>query len=43
MTKQGKCDAVLVQETNTLTSLDILKVDIDERHWNYLGYLVTFV
>ncbi len=33
----------LVQSTLTLTSLAILKVDIDERHRDYIGYLATFV
>jgi len=36
-------DARLVQQTLTLTSLAILKVDIDERHRNYLDYLAQFV
>jgi hypothetical protein len=33
----------LVQQTLTLTSLAILKVDIDERHRNYIDYLKEFV
>lgn len=33
----------LVQQTRTLTSLAMLKVDIDERHRNYIDYLITFV
>jgi hypothetical protein len=36
-------DARLVQQTLTLTSLAILKVDIDERHRNYIDYLAQFV
>ncbi len=36
-------DTRLVQQTLTLTSLAILKVDIDERHRNYIDYLAQFV
>ncbi|MBK9522025.1 MAG: hypothetical protein KBA96_10900 [Rhodocyclaceae bacterium] len=36
-------DARLVQQTLTLTSLAILKVDIDEHHRNYIDYLAQFV
>lgn len=36
-------DSRLVQQTLTLTSLAILKVDIDERHRNYIDYLAQFV
>lgn len=36
-------DARLVQQNLTLTSLAILKVDIDERYRNYIDYLVQFV
>lgn len=41
--QQIEKDARLVQQTLTLTSLAILKVDIDERHRNYIDYLAQFV
>ncbi|MDD5286790.1 MAG: hypothetical protein PHD54_13120 [Desulfuromonadaceae bacterium] len=41
--KQFDADETLVRQTLTLTSLAILKVDIDEHHRNYIDYLVQFV
>src|SRR5262245_14159642 len=36
-------DSDLIQQTLTLTSLSILKVDIDEGDRNYIDYLISFV
>lgn len=41
--KQLNTEDLLVQQTLTLTSLAMLKVDIDERHRNYIDYLSQFV
>lgn len=42
-TRHGAGNADLVQRTLTLTSLAMLKVDIDEGHRDYIDYLAIFV
>ncbi len=40
---QESKESILIQQTRTLTSLAILKVDIDERQRSYLDYLIPFI